>query len=81
MQMDPLRTNLASISDFWDCCKQLGISLKDDMMKGLLMLYSKHNQSQIDYERALKNMVPILTKNDQGPAKFNIGWTLSKIGK
>ena len=70
--------------------KDVGITLSPDDFKSLLILFEvkdhfdhRRNQSHIDYNKAIKCIIPVLTKNSDVKVgkNFSIRWSISQNAK
>lgn len=70
--------------------KDVGITLSQDDFKSLLILFEvkehfdhRRNLPHIDYNKAIKSIIPVLTKNSDVKVgkNFSIRWSISQNAK
>ena len=82
MQIDTGNTKTIRIAQFREQCDNIGIQLTSQEFDRLYQLYKK-SEAFIDYDIAIQNIVPQLSKNNDTSIGYNfkVGWSLSKTAK
>ena len=96
MNVDHNRTMSVGLDKFQIEAEALGIQLSEEDYKTILLLFENksnfnhiQNMPEINYHKVCKNIIPILTKNQDKASKytskmtqnFKIGWTLNSACK